>query len=365
MITNQTASKVRRKLTPHLSALYYPYPPQWSYSHHASLCYFKGRYYAMWSNGERDEDDLRQRVLYATSEDGVAWSLHQYLFPTQEGIVLTACGFHQHEGTLIAYAGSYAYAPENVECGRQVIHDDFHRGTTLLARTSTDGEHWSDIIDLKIPIVPNHGPQALSDGRLLICGNVCFPYTDDPSGLSGWKMTGIAPFPWGGMQDDSEGLRRHIGMRGDDVLLCEGSYLQTDDGLIHMLLRSSKPVLYETVSADNGETWSNPQPTEFMSASSKFHIGRLPDGRFYLVGNPDPTGARCPLVICLSRDGVTFDQEFIIDEKVRPPRAQGLYKGGIYGYPHSMIVDDKMFVICSINKEDVFVYSFELSQLDA
>lgn len=108
MLTNQTPSKVRRKLTPALSILYQPRDRQWSYSHHAAICKFQGRYYVMWSNGERDEMTLRQRVLFACSEDGVHWSAHRTLYPSQEGRVLTACGFHCYQGVLVAYAAATA-----------------------------------------------------------------------------------------------------------------------------------------------------------------------------------------------------------------------------------------------------------------
>lgn len=363
MITNRTPDKVRRQLSPNLTILYQPRDLQWSYSHHAALCFFKKQYYAMWSNGERDEDDLRQRVLYAVSDDGVNWSSHRTLYPSQEDRVLTSCGFYQHEGILVAYAGSYGYAPENVEMGRYRVINDFHQHTTLLARTTQDGETWGNIQDLGIPIIANHGPQALRSGRLLISGNVTYPYTDNPTGLSGWRMAGLQPFPWADLADDSQGIMRHTGLRQDGVMLCEGSFFQTEDDAIHMFLRSDQRRLYETVSTDDGETWSAPQPTDFMSCNTKFHGGRLPDGRYYLVCCPDPAGARCPLVLSLSRDGKNFDQEYVIDEAYRPQRRPGKYKGGIYGYPHSIITGDTMLVICSVNKEDIHVYSFPLSQL--
>ncbi len=363
MITNRVPSRVRRMLQPRLSVLYRPVGFQWSYCHHASLCAFQGMLHAIWSNGERDEDDLRQRVMHAISKDGENWSMPEILFDSEFDKVLTACGLYNNGKALVAYAGCYSYSAENVADGRYKVINDLHRGTTLLAKCTTDGINWDSARDLHVPIVPNHGPQALKNGRLLICGNVTFPYTDQKDGLGGWQVRGLAPCPWQDMQDDSEGLTRHIGLRGDDTFLCEGSYFQTDDGLLHMLLRSDKRVLYETVSTDNGETWSTAKHTEFSFCNTKFHCGQLPDGRYYIVGSPDPTGARCPLVISLSKDGEVFDEEYVIDDTYRPQRMPGKYKGGIYGYPHSFIVGEKMFVICSINKEDIYVYSFELNQL--
>lgn len=63
--------------------------------------------------------------------------------------------------------------------------------THLQTVTSRDGEHWSAVRDVGVPVNPNHGPQRTASGRLIIAGNISFPYTDDPSGLAGWRMTGI------------------------------------------------------------------------------------------------------------------------------------------------------------------------------
>lgn len=365
MITNRVLSKVRTQVSPTLSILYRPANLQWSYSHHASLCRYRGLFHAIWSNGVRDEDDLGQRVLHATSSDGIHWSAHRVLFPSQAGGVLTACGLYDNGQALVAYAGSYVYDPMNVDGGHYITINDQHRATTLLAKTTVDGIVWGDTTDLKLPIIANHGPQRLHSGRLLLSGSVTFPHTDQADGLTGWQVRGLEPCPWTDMYDDSEGLMRHIALRGDGVMLCEGSFFQTDDQAIHMLLRSDRRKLYETVSLDDGETWSPPQETDFTDCGTKFHAGRLPDGRYFIVGSPDPAGARCPLVISLSRDGQVFDREFVIDGTYRPLRHAGKYKGGIYGYPHTMIHGDTFYVICSVNKEDIHVYTFPLSALNA
>ena len=57
--------------------------------------------------------------------------------------------------------------------------------------------------------------------------------------------------------------------------------------------------------------------------------------------------------------------EYILDETYRPLRNPGKYKGGIYGYPHSLIDGDRMYVVCSVNKEDIHLYAFDLAELQA
>ena len=357
------------RLTVERTWLYRP-ATDWSYSHHPHLAFFKGCYYAMWSNGRHDEDAPGQRVLMATSGNGRMWSAPQPLLDSQPGtsseMVLTAAGWHVTIDTLVACIGRYEYRLEYLDKGRRRPGDTGHMGTTLLAMTTTDGTHWSTPVDLWLPIVPNHGPQRTTSGRLIISGNISFPYTDDPAGLSGWCMTGIYPARMAaGIVDDSESFWKIAKAEGWPCGLCEGSFYQTDDGLLHMLMRSNTERLWVTESRNDGATWSAPVITEFSDNGTKFHFGRLPGGRFYYVGCPDaePRGQRCPLVLSLSEDGTHFDRHFILADEPYQRITEGLHKGGEYGYPHTLIQDGNLYVAMSRQKEAVEVLCMPLQGL--
>ncbi|MGD0461999.1 MAG: exo-alpha-sialidase [Tepidisphaeraceae bacterium] len=311
---------------------------EWRYSHHPHLGFFKGRFYAIWSNGRETEDRPGQRVLISTAEDFTHWTQPRPLVDTVKdaaGVeqVLTAVGLYPYGGTLVAYVASFGPHKEN---------------RLVETLTTTDGQTWSPPHDIGIPLCPNHGPQPTSSGRLIICANTSYPWSDDPSGLGGWHMAGI----------DSQTAQT---LQGDP---CEGAFYQTDDGVIHMLLRNGTSQiphrLWLTESRDNGLTWSAPAPTEFSDAYSKFHFGRLPDGRFYYVGNP--LWRRTPLVLSLSRDGVRFDQHFILAEAHRDmPRESDEY--GYPAYPHSIVHDGRLYVIVSRDKSKIQVLRVALSDL--
>lgn len=103
--------------------------------------------------------------------------------------------------------------------------------------------------------------------------------------------------------------------------------------------------------------YGNAVVTEGPNNVTKFHFGQLTDGRFYYVGCPDPkpAGARCPLVLAISADRVRFDRHFILADEPYEQKLPGKWKGGLYGYPHTMLHDGYLYVIVSLRKEGVAV----------
>jgi len=341
------------------------YTPQasWLYNHHPSITKFKGRFIAVWSDGMKDEDAPGQRVVFAVSPDFFHWGAPQVLAsPSRyEGDtmnVLTAAGFHHFGDSLVAYYGEYS--PR-----RQHTH--------LWAKVSGDGLHWSDPMDMGVPVNPNHGPQAAGGGRLIISGNFTFPYTDDPRGLSGWKMSSFYPDTL--YKEDNPATFYAPAARMGLPPLCEGSFYMTgggapgEDSSLHMLLRVTgkgwKGRLWLTESRDRGVHWSFPRETGFTDNDSKFHFGRLPDGRWYYMGIPDSVHhyARTPLVLAVSGDGQSFDRCWVMADEPYTLKAEGLWKGGQYGYPHTMIDGAYLYVIISRQKESIEVLRCKLSQL--
>lgn len=329
----------------------------WMYSHHPHITRFKDYFIAIWSNGMVDEDASGQRVVFSRSKDFAHWSEPRPLatpsaYNDTLFNVLTAAGFHQYKDTLVAYYGEYSPRRTN---------------THLWARWSTDGLQWSEPIDLNLPVNPNHGPQATASGRLIISGNFTFPYTDDPGGLRGWKMSSF--YPDSLYREDNPATFYAPAERLQLPPLCEGSFFQTGDGVLHSLLRVTgkgwKGRLWLTESRNNGQSWSLPVEASFSDNDSKFHFGRLPDGRYYYVGIPDTLHhyQRNPLVLSLSKEGKSFNKDYIIADSEYNLKKEGLWKGGQYGYPHTFIYKGFMYIIISRQKEAIEILRFNLNQL--
>lgn len=345
-----------RHLNVERSFIYVP-EHMWMYSHHPHITHFKDQFIAIWSNGMVDEDASGQRVVFSVSKDFFHWSEPQVLaipsaYDNQSFNVLTAAGFHQFKDTLVAYYGEYSLKRTH---------------THLWATWSTDGKHWSQPVDLQVPVNPNHGPQTTASGRLIISGNFTFPYTDDPKGLTGWKMSSF--YPDSLYKEDNPATFYAPADRMQLPPLCEGSFFQTKDGMLHTLLRVTgkgwKGRLWLTESKDNGQSWSLPVEIPFSDNDSKFHFGKLSDQRFYYVGIPDTVHhyKRNPLILSLSKDGRKFHKHYIIADSEYQLKKKGLWKGGQYGYPHTMIHEGYMYIIVSRQKEAIEVLRFKLNQL--
>ena len=269
---------------------------------------------------------------------------------------------------MVAYVAEWEYdAPALDESGRlRVGNHEHHLGTRTRAAVSTDGgESWSDPVDVMPRIASYHPPSPTTSGRLILPGHVTFPYTDDPAGLSGWTFAGLSGLP-PDFVDDTMGWDYGREARKDARVFNEGSFFQTDNGVIHMMLRSESDRLWVTESRDDGETWSEPVMMGYTDGICRSHFGRLDDGRFFGLGTPDPSNpwARTPVVLALGEDGVVFDRHFTVgDEPERPPRMPGRGKRGRYGYPYLHVMDDTAFVAYSVAKEDIAVARFPLADL--
>lgn len=324
----------------------------WFYSHHPHITYFKGKFYAVFSNGRYNEDDCGQRVMISVSEDFYHWSDPVPLVDTIMGkvseLVLFSCGFYVHDDTLIAYYGSFEYDPSTLRGPNlRPVADQTRRDDQVIYYiTTNDGVHWSDPKPMNIKSGFNFGPQALLSGRLLICGGSSHSYSDDPSGVGLFTPVSVLS---GGLPSEVE-------------MITEGSFFQTADGVIYMMQRTNTDYLWCAVSYDEGKSWTQPFKTRFSDAKAKFSFGTLPDGRYYYIGNPVPGSNRNPLVYAISEDGINFSEQYLIGNRAYTLLDKGMYKNGDYGYPSVLIKDEYIYVIYSRGKESIEVSRFKWDQ---
>ena len=255
-----------------------------AYSHQAQITSLDERLYLSWSLGVHGEEEPAQTVVFATSDDlGATWSEPAPIVGVQPGAyaarVACSSGIRVYDGLLVAYVAEWEYdEPALDKSGRlRIGNHEHHLGTRTRAAVSTDsGESWSDPVDVMPRIASYHPPSPTTSGRLILPGHVTFPYTDDPAGLSGWTFAGLSGLP-PDFVDDTMGWDYGREARKDARVFNEGSFFQTDDGVIHMMLRSESDRLWVTESRDDGETWSEPVVTDHTDGICRPHFG--PAGR--------------------------------------------------------------------------------------
>lgn len=323
-------------------------PGGWQYSHHGSIVWHDGRFFAMWSNARKDEDSSSQIVRYATSRDGLKWNPPRVLAPDPDGeageLRRLAGGFWQRDGELLAWAMTFGKTSYVDAGGQKETWKDLR---VHLYRWT--GKDWADTGERVDNFIANEGPRPLASGGYL------YPGQD--------AMFGVV-FLSGGVESRTAWKRASLPGPEGGGRLCEPTWYAGQGGQVHALLRdcAGSKRLFRASSADGGATWSRPVQTDVPDANAKLFAGRLQDGRYFLLHNPNPK-TRIPLVLTLRPPGRQFAQSWVIRGEPTAARLPGMHKGPGYQYPHAVERDGMLYVIYSVNKEDVAVSVIDLRAL--
>lgn len=330
-------------------------PDTWAYSHHQTILKFGKTYVASWSNGFLHEDYVGQEVHFAFSEDGINWSEPQIIAPTplESQLVRNNAGLYVADGKLYCYVGVANDYGRDTSLPGMNSHHDQH--ASLDVYETTDMKNWRHHKDICKNVVVYESPRSTNDGKVMVCG--CDPnYTqafvliwDDPTcPASPPKIVEIPKSPEG-------------------VKPLEGSWYQTEDNCIWLYQRdeSISCRLALTCSSDGGYSWSPMFRTDFHNSTSRVFAGRLTDGRYYIVGNNyDIFLDRMHLLIALSDDGRKFDRQYTLVEGPTTRRINGRHKENGYHYPNCFVDGDRLFVVYSVNKEDIEVGFADMSRVN-
>lgn len=381
MLNNYNYSKETAIRIPVNTAQIYRAGGEFWYSHLPHVVAFKGKLIAMWVAGKLHEEEDGQDVLMSYSDNFLNWT-EPVKLPIDDEYrrkgLISPGGFFVHDGILNLYVRYTEW--ENNDLKDTERKDFAHKNTKLFCMTSEDGEHFSELIDMNLDVYMCFPPIQTSTGKIIMAGCFTFPYTDDPAAISGFKKAGHLPAEvYEKYADHSQSfyeVGKYIGL---PVHLLEASLLDYGNGNLKMLLRSRDKRnfvqlenelythevgdnLYATDSND-GIHWSPVYKTDFTNNDSKFNSGRLSDGRYYIVSNPDRLGLRLPLVISLSDDGETFDKHYIIREDFNNIRQMGRWKQYGCQYPQTIEHDGWLFIIYSVCKEDIQISRISLKDL--
>jgi hypothetical protein len=335
-------------------AIYRGDASRWAYSHHQGIVKFGDKYVASWSNGLLHEDYVGQEPHLAWSADGLHWSEPQVVAhtPLESGLVRTNAGLCAAGGSL------YNYVCVARDFGRDKAPPGMcslkPQDIALEVYVTMDLRTWKHYPNLHPNVYLFEGPRPTRKGKLLCCGS---DYKDKHAVVLVWDSPDR-------LADPPRAI--HLPPSPDGVRCCQGTWYQTDDGRIWIYLRdvSESGRLALTYSDDGGQTWSDILRTDFPNTFSRAFAGKLSDGRYYIVGNNyDILLDRRHLQLAISDDGYRFDRQYTLVEGNSTRRINGRHKEDGYQYPNCYADGDRLFVIYSVNKEDVEIGIVDITQV--
>ncbi|MBQ5840892.1 MAG: exo-alpha-sialidase [Clostridia bacterium] len=360
------------------------YDPDWQYVHHPGLAVFKGKLYASFSRGRAYEDTPGQHVVIRSVDtDKVttpsAWSPLTTVATSQFG---TTHGFcingllYATEDVLFCYymdkalSETWVTAHAGQTDAEKYAHnrtaDDYYnnvgksRGMMIY---TTDGVHWSE--PQNVGFAANESPRQSLTGQWFAGSGNQLLYSDAKTPL-GTAWTNIGRYV-GMTKAQIAALDNDDGKGESRGKLTEASWYQTDDRILHHMLRSDTGVVWMSESYDNGKNWTVPYPTNFTSDTTMAKFGRLSNtagSKYYFIGSPDRNGKRDPLALYTSKDGYNFDTKYIIRQSGSyTMQSSNWTKIGACAYPEALIHDGYMYVIHSEYKEIMSVSRIAMADI--
>ena len=171
--------------------------------------------------------------------------------------------------------------------------------------TDDSGTSWSDLVRLCEVEGPRSNGIVLSNGDLLV----------------GVYADGAASVLKSSDKGQTWRQRGHVvGKHGHE----EPTIVELRDARLLMFLRNGSGYIWQSYSADAGETWSHAEQTDIVANRSSHCLYRLRDGRIVLAYNPCPPDVRTPLVMRFSSDEAeSWSEPLVLDEIALSAGTQG------------------------------------------
>ncbi|MCK4679436.1 MAG: exo-alpha-sialidase [Bacteroidales bacterium] len=351
--------------------LYTATPDSGTYSHHSHITYFKDVLIATWDNQVNDENGSGQRGLVRRSADqGRTWTPIEELFPPQDKRVpaseafigtrfMTSNGFAVIDDILYAVTGVAEWSGPGIDEKKRVNVGRLYRSV------DPDGS-LGDLFWLsETPPVPANGFPSYPAGDPELVEKINRHFKQPGNEL---QLDFSVSHP---LSDDDHRVTEPV----PSYSLRDGNWVRLYRDMGHKDAQTQKEKEetksrrnYASFSSDNGKTWTVPARTSFPDACARSNAGKLPDGQVYVINNilpmnPGGLGGRSMLTISLSRDGLNFDRVAIIRFISPPLRYEGLEKTIGYQYPHSVVAGNDLWVMYSVNKEDVQLTRIPVAEL--
>ena len=231
-------------------------------------------------------------------------------------------------------------------------------GTWSLIKEGTLAGVWS--LTIKNPDKKNikwPKPKRLTDG-VMMCKPTVLSNGDWAMPASIWKLAdGSAQIVVSTDRGQTWQVKGAVDVPLDVRTYDEHMIVERKDGSLWMLVRTRYGI-GESISTDQGRTWSPLTPSDIQHPSARFFIRRLNSGNLLLVkhGPIDMRTARSHLMAFVSKDdGHSWSKGLLLDERlgVSYPDGQQTKDGNIniiYDYNRTK---DQLILMTSFTEEDI------------
>lgn len=300
---------------------------------------------AAWFGGT-EEKNSDVAIWYARRSAAGQWSEPEKI-ADEEGIAhWNPVLFQDQHGTLSLY----------YKVGHEIT-----QWYTMVITSRDQGHTWSSPVPLVEGNVGGRGPVrnkpiTLSNGAILAPASI-----EAESTWNGfrelWDAFTDISYDGGRTWTKSEVPLDHTALKHDKPFKANGviqpTLWESDNGNVHMLLRSSGGFIYRSDSADLGQTWCPAYPIELPNNNSGIDLVKMENGVLALVYNPVSStwGLRTPLVVRFSNNnGQSWDHEFALENEP-----------GEYSYPAIVNKGNELFITYTWKRERIAFWKLTVS----
>ncbi|MCC6415574.1 MAG: exo-alpha-sialidase [Opitutaceae bacterium] len=252
---------------------------------------------------------------HVSHDDGATWTSHPFVADSQRFKPSTETALlRTRAGTVIAawinlaekqFAAGWQWGGGPEVFAQWIL-------PLYISRSRDEGVTWEAPLLINRPWCGCvHSIIQTRTGRVVLVGQEIIPawrhatvmFLSDDDGLT-WQRSNVL--------DIGSGMHDHAGA-------CEGTVIERHDGSLYLLVRNETGFLHESVSDDDGSTWSELQPTAITTVKCCPQLTTLTDGTVALLWNPPPRYdpaepvTRDELALAFSRDdGRTWSQPVIV-----------------------------------------------------
>ncbi|MCI0922042.1 sialidase family protein [Sphingobacterium rhinopitheci] len=303
---------------------------------HAStlVCLDSGNYLVAWFGGTKEKDD--DVGIWMTKGDGATWSFPVEVAKIREQPHWNPVLFKKENGEIILF----------FKVGAEIAIWE-----TWYISSTDNGQTWSKPQELVAGDRGGRGP--VRNKPIVLSNGDWLAGSSDESGL--WRSFVDVSTDKGNSWNKSEFIAFDTTeVKGEGMI--QPTLWESNNGNVHMLLRTSAGAIYRSDSKDYGKTWGKAYKTGLPNPNSGIDLVKLHDGKLALLYNTDSKnwGSRAVLKLAISEDdGNTWKDILDVENGV---------KGDEFSYPAIVSCGDEIALTYTWKRSNIMFKRVKLNE---